>query len=117
MDISKVGYQQFKQFAEEYHTLIAFIENYDPRCRIEITEEDFIDNSDLCLYLQSDDKTTYRLRRDRKIPYFKVRKKIYYRLRDVKEMIEKGYFPNTQKSIEDIIEEYGAYIKQRQSRR
>ncbi|MFI3293813.1 MAG: helix-turn-helix domain-containing protein [Rikenellaceae bacterium] len=117
MDISKVGYQQFKQYAAEYLALIAFIENYDPRCKIEITEEDFIDNSDLCLYMHCDDKTTYRLRRDRRIPYFKVRKKIYYRLRDMKMMIEKNFFPDRQKSMENIIDEYGAYIKQRQSRR
>ncbi len=112
-----MGYQQFKQYAAEYHALIAFIEHYDPRCKIEITEEDFIDNSDLCMYMQSNDKTTYRLRRNGKIPYFKVRKKIYYRLRDVRRMIEKGYFPDTEKSFENLIEEYGAYVKQRQSRR
>ncbi len=117
MDISKVGYEQFKRYAKEYHALITFIENYDPRCKIIITEEDFIDNNDLCMYMQSEYKTTYRLRRSRHIPYFKVRKKIYYRLRDVRSMIEKGYFPNTDKSIETLIKEYGESIKQRQSRR
>lgn len=79
MDISKVGYQQFKKFAEEYHALITYIENYDLDYQIEITEDDFIDNCDLCLYLKSEEKTLYRLRRDRLIPYFKVRKKIYCR--------------------------------------
>lgn len=117
MDISKVGYQKFLKYAEEYHALIAFIENYDPHCTIVITEEDFIDNNDLCLYMKSDDKTTYRLRKDRRIPYFKVRKKLYYRLRDVRRMIEKEFFPDREMSLQSVIDDYGAYIKQRQGRR
>ena len=105
------------KYAEEYHALITFIENYDPHHTIEITEEDFIDNSDLCLYMKSDDKTTYRLRKNRLIPYFKVRKKLYYRFRDVIRMIEKGYFPDRDTSVQSIIDNYDANIKRRQGRR
>ena len=51
--------------------------------------EKLFDNQDLCLMLNVTKKTMQRYRRDKIIPYYKIKGKIYYKIADIQSLIKK----------------------------
>ncbi len=54
-------------------------------------EDEYIDSSEVCRLLQISRKTLERYRENDMIPYTKIKKRIYYRFRDIDAFMERNY--------------------------
>ena len=65
--------------------------------------EHLLDNQDLCDLLHVSKRTLQRYRTSKMIPYFQLKHKIYYKLHDVHEFIEK-YIKPSDGNLSDTME-------------
>ena len=68
-------------------------------------EEQLLDNQDLCDLLHVSKRTLQRYRTSKMIPYFHLKHKIYYKLHDVHDFIEKYIKPSGRK-LPDTMEQF-----------
>ncbi|TNF50263.1 MAG: DNA-binding protein [Bacteroidetes bacterium] len=77
--------EQIRRLAQEIRTLNSQLK---PQ---QIIQDHWIDGIEVQNKLHISEKTLYRHRRSGRLPYSKVRGKIYYKSSDIKNLLEKNY--------------------------
>lgn len=82
-----------------------------------IDEDTYITEYHAASYLDISQKTLGRHAKENNVPFSKEGRTTIYRIRDLREMLDKNYIKCTDKKIEDIILGHLKYAKQRNNLR
>ena len=85
----------------------------------ESTNEDeiWVDSYEVCTFLKISEKTLQRLRVAGTIAYSNIRGRYFYKISEVKRMLEERLIKSNKENIQDLITNHHLYVKERRNLR
>lgn len=78
-------------------------------------EDSWVDSYEVCTFLKISDRTLQRLRSDNKINYSRIRGKNYYRISEIKRMLQENLIRRSEENLQDLILNHQKNVRQKQS--
>jgi len=73
--------------------------------------EGWIDNHDVCKYLNISIRTLQRLRSQKLVNFSIIRGKTYYRLKEVERMLDENLIKSNPQGFQDLLDNYYKHVK------
>lgn len=83
--------------------------------RIPITEDDYIDECDACTYLKVEKRYFYERRKDGDIAYTQHNRKIWYKISDIRDYMERYRIPSRHEKMAAILTGQTKYVEKRRN--
>lgn len=106
MEVIAVESAAFKQIVKQLENITAFIEeSRQARTKAQAIdyEESYVDSDDVKKFLGISERTMQRIRAERLIPYSKVRGKAFYKIKDIRAVMESQVISARHSDIEELI--------------
>ena len=78
-------------------------------------EDSWVDNYEVCTFLKMSDRTLQRLRSEKKINYSRIRGKTYYKISEIKRMMDENLIRRSEDCLQNLIENHQKNVRQKQS--
>ena len=116
MEIITFESKAYKELDNKITTIANFIFN---RLDENKTNEDeiWVDSYEVCTFLKISEKTLQRLRVAGTIAYSNIRGRYFYKISEVKRMLEKRLKRSNKENIQDLITNHQLYVKERRNLR
>ncbi|NAW51222.1 helix-turn-helix domain-containing protein [Elizabethkingia argentiflava] len=75
----------------------------------------WVDSYEVCTFLKISDHTLQRLRSEIKINYSRIRGKNYYKISEIKRMLQENLIRGSEECLEDLIQNHQKNVRQKQS--
>ena len=82
---------------------------------IQDEEDRWVDSYEVCTFLKISDRTLQRLRSENKINYSRIRGKNYYKISEIKRMMEENLIRRSEDCLQDLIQNHQKNVRQKQS--
>ena len=115
MEVITMDSKAFKALEEKLTVITDFIRESSKKFEALNDDDIWVDNYELCTFLKVSEKTLYRLRKEKKITYSNIQGRFFYKIEDVKKMLEDNLIKSTAETIECLIENHKLYAEQRRS--
>lgn len=106
MEVITVESAAFKKIVKQLDNITAFIEenrNAQTKAQYVDYEESYVDSDEVKKFLGISERTMQRIRTDRLIPYSKVRGKAYYKIKDIRAMMDSQIVRTRRADIDELI--------------
>lgn len=106
MEVITVESAAFKKIVKQLEDITAFIEeNREAKAKAQFVdyEESYVDSDDVKRFLGISERTMQRIRTERLIPYSKVRGKAFYKIKDIRAVMESQVIRTKHSDIEELI--------------
>ncbi|WP_245006235.1 helix-turn-helix domain-containing protein [Bacteroides cellulosilyticus] len=80
-------------------------------------DEIWVDSYEVCTFLKISEKTLQRLRVAGTIAYSNIRGRYFYKISEVKRMLEERLIKSNKENIQDLITNHHLYVKERRNLR
>ena len=80
-------------------------------------DEIWVDSYEVCTFLKISEKTLQRLRVAGTIAYSNIRGRYFYKISEVKRMLEERLIRSNKENIQDLITNHQLYVKERRNLR
>jgi hypothetical protein len=112
MEVITIESQAFKNLMSKVDTIFDFVislqnTNYD--------EDIWVDSYEVCTFLKISDRTLQRLRSENKINYSRIRGKNYYKISEIKRMLQGNLIRQSEECLQNLIQNYQKNVRQKQS--
>lgn len=114
MKIISVDSTVVKLLFEKLNFIENYIKEYIPN---ENEDEMWVDNYEVCTFLHISDRTLQRLRQGGLIEYSLIKGKAYYKIGEIKRMLNEKLIKRDLSHIQNLIENHKQYVKQRKNLR
>ena len=116
MEIITFESKAYKELDNKITTIANFIFN---RLDENKTNEDeiWVDSYEVCTFLKISEKTLQRLRVAGTIAYSNIRGRYFYKISEVKRMLEERLIKSNKENIQDQITNHHLYVKERRNLR
>jgi hypothetical protein len=106
--------------SKAYHELIAKINSIAKFVVLHQADDtnspdDWVDSYDVCTFLKINERSLQRLRSKRMITYSRIQGKNYYKLSEVRRMMNENLISSSEECLQDLIKNHKLYAQQRQS--
>ena len=82
---------------------------------IQDEEDSWVDSYEVCTFLKISDRTLQRIRSENKINYSRIRGKNYYKISEIKKMMEENLIRRSEDCLQDLIQNHKKNVRQKQS--
>ena len=116
MEIITFESKAYKELDNKITAIADYIFNYT---EAESTNEDeiWVDSYEVCTFLKISEKTLQRLRVAGTIAYSNIRGRYFYKISEVKRMLEERLIKSNKENINDLINNHQLYVKERRNLR
>ena len=116
MEIITFESKAYKELDNKITAIADYIFN---RMEAESTNEDeiWVDSYEVCTFLKISEKTLQRLRVAGTIAYSNIRGRYFYKISEVKRMLEERLIRSNKENIQDLITNHQLYVKERRNLR
>ena len=116
MEIITFESKAYKELDNKITTIANFIFNQLGESK---TNEDeiWVDSYEVCTFLKISEKTLQRLRVAGTIAYSNIRGRYFYKISEVKRMLEERLIKSNKENIQDLITNHHLYVKERRNLR
>ena len=83
----------------------------------ELGDDDWLDNYEVCTYLQISTRTLQRFRSENLVTYSVIRGKIFYQFKEIKRLLNDNLIRRDQGYLDDLVSSHRKYITQRNQNR
>ena len=80
-------------------------------------DEIWVDSYEVCTFLKISEKTLQRLRTSGEINYSNIRGRYFYKIAEIKRMLENRLIKRTKENLNDLITNHKLYVKERRDSR
>ena len=114
MEIITFESKAYKELDNKITAIANFIFNQLDESR---TNEDeiWVDSYEVCTFLKISEKTLQRLRVAGTIAYSNIRGRYFYKISEVKRMLEERLIRSNKENIQDLITNHQLYVKERRN--
>ena len=114
MEIITFESKAYKDLDNKITAIADYIFNYT---EAENTNEDeiWVDSYEVCTFLKISEKTLQRLRVAGTIAYSNIRGRYFYKISEVKRMLEERLIKSNKDNINDLITNHQLYVKERRN--
>ena len=116
MEIITFESKAYKELDNKITAIADYIFNHT---EAESTNEDeiWVDSYEVCTFLKISEKTLQRLRVAGTIAYSNIRGRYFYKISEVKRMLEERLIKSNKENIQDLITNHHLYVKERRNLR
>ena len=112
MEVITIESQAFKSLMSKVDTIFDYVISQQ---NIQDEEDSWVDSYEVCTFLKISDRTLQRLRSENKINYSQIRGKNYYKISEIKRMMEENLIRRSEEYLQDLIQNYQKNVRQKQS--
>jgi hypothetical protein len=112
MDVITIESQAYRELVAKINTISKFVLAYDERANENATEE-WVDSYEVCTFLKISSRTLQRLRTSGAISYSQIRGKSFYKLSEVRRMLDERIIRTTDECFQDLIQNHKLHAQQR----
>ena len=114
MEIITFESKAYKDLDNKITAIADYIFNHT---EAESTNEDeiWVDSYEVCTFLKISEKTLQRLRVAGTIAYSNIRGRYFYKISEVKRMLEERLIKSNKENIQDLITNHHLYVKERRN--
>lgn len=112
MEVITIESQAFKNLMSKVDTIFDYVVS---RQSTNDDEDSWVDSYEVCTFLKISDRTLQRLRSDNKINYSRIRGKNYYRISEIKRMLQENLIRRSEECLQDLIQNHQKNVRQKQS--
>ncbi len=112
MEVITIESQAFKNLMSKVDTIFDYVVSQQ---NTNDDEDSWVDSYEVCTFLKISDRTLQRLRSDNKINYSRIRGKNYYRISEIKRMLQENLIRRSEENLQDLILNHQKNVRQKQS--
>ena len=112
MEVITIESQAFKNLMSKVDTIFDYVISQQ---NIQDEEDSWVDSYEVCTFLKISDRTLQRLRSENKINYSRIRGKNYYKISEIKRMMEENLIRRSEDCLQDLIQNHQKNVRQKQS--
>ena len=112
MEVITIESQAFKDLMSKVDTIFDYVISQQ---NIQDEEDSWVDSYEVCTFLKISDRTLQRLRSENKINYSRIRGKNYYKISEIKRMMEEILIRRSEDCLQDLIQNHQKNVRQKQS--
>lgn len=114
MEIITFESKAYKELDNKITAIADYIFN---QTEAESTNEDdiWVDSYEVCTFLKISEKTLQRLRVSGTIAFSNIRGRYFYKISEVKRMLEERLIKSNKENIQDLITNHHLYVKERRN--
>ncbi len=112
MEVITIESQAFKNLMSKVDTIFDYVVSQQ---NTNDDEDSWVDSYEVCTFLKISDRTLQRLRSDNKINYSRIRGKNYYRISEIKRMLQENLIRRSEDNLQDLILNHQKNVRQKQS--
>ena len=116
MEIITFESKAYKELDNEITSIADYIFNHMEAESIN-EDEIWVDSYEVCTFLKISEKTLQRLRVAGTIAYSNIRGRYFYKISEVKRMLEERLIRSNKENIQDLITNHQLYVKERRNLR
>jgi hypothetical protein len=114
MEVITMESQVFKELTAKIDMIAKFVVEHQKHEDEEVTEE-WVDSYEICTFLKISTRTLQRLRAQKLISYSQIRGKNFYRLSEVKRMLDENIIRCSNECLQDLIENHKLHVEHRRN--
>ena len=112
MEVITIESQAFKDLMSKVDTIFDYVISQQ---NIQDEEDSWVDSYEVCTFLKISDRPLQRLRSENKINYSRIRGKNYYKISEIKRMMEENLIRRSEDCLQDLIQNHQKNVRQKQS--
>ena len=112
MEVITIESQAYKNLMSKVDTIFDYVVSQQ---NIQDEEDSWVDSYEVCTFLKISDRTLQRLRSENKINYSRIRGKNYYKISEIKRMMEENLIRRSEDCLQDLIQNHQKNVRQKQS--
>ena len=112
MEVITIESQAFKNLMSKVDTIFDYVISQQ---NTQDEEDSWVDSYEVCTFLKISDRTLQRLRSENKINYSRIRGKNYYKISEIKRMMEENLIRRSEDCLQDLIQNHQKNVRQKQS--
>ena len=112
MEVITIESQAFKNLMSKVDTIFDYVVSQK---NTEDETDGWVDSYEVCTFLKISDRTLQRLRSENKINYSRIRGKNYYKISEIKRMLQENLIRRSEESLQDLIQNHQKNVRQKQS--
>lgn len=112
MEVITIESQAYKNLMSKVDTIFDYVISQQ---NIQDEEDSWVDSYEVCTFLKISDRTLQRLRSENKINYSRIRGKNYYKIIEIKRMLQENLIRRSEESLQDLIQNHQKNVRQKQS--
>lgn len=116
MDVITIESKAFKELQEKIDAIAKHIFDQDMTDNIN-EDEIWVDSYEVCTFLKISSKTLQRLRASGTIAYSNIRGRYFYKIGEIKRMLEERLIRSNSECINDLVTNHKLYAKERRNLR
>jgi hypothetical protein len=112
MEVITIESQAFKNLMSKVDTIFDYVISLQ---NTSYDEDIWVDSYEVCTFLKISDRTLQRLRSENKINYSRIRGKNYYKISEIKRMLQGNLIRQSEECLQNLIQNYQKNVRQKQS--
>ena len=112
MEVITIESQAYKNLMSKVDTIFDYVISQQ---NIQDEEDSWVDSYEVCTFLKISDRTLQRLRSENKINYSRIRGKNYYKISEIKRMMEENLIRRSEDCLQNLILNHQKNVRQKQS--
>ena len=112
MEVITIESQAFKNLMSKVDTIFDYVISQQ---NTNDDQDSWVDSYEVCTFLKMSDRTLQRLRSENKINYSRIRGKNYYKISEIKRMMEENLIRRSEECLQDLIKNHQKNARQKQS--
>lgn len=114
MEVITIETRAFKELEAKIDAIADFVAN--SQTADNINEDDiWVDSYEVCTFLKISEKTLQRLRVAGDITYSNIRGRYFYKVSEIKRMLENRQIKSTKENLKDLVTNHKLYVKERRN--
>nr|WP_298005588.1 helix-turn-helix domain-containing protein [uncultured Flavobacterium sp.] len=101
MEVITIETQAFKDLMSKVDTIFDYVISQQNNTN---DDDSWVDSYEVCTFLKISDRTLQRLRSDNKINYSRIRGKNYYKISEIRRMLQENLIRRSEECLEDLIQ-------------
>lgn len=101
MEVITIETQAFKDLMSKVDTIFDYVISQQNNTN---DDDSWVDSYEVCTFLKISDRTLQRLRSDNKINYSRIRGKNYYKISEIRRMLQENLIRRSEECLQDLIQ-------------
>ncbi len=112
MKVITIESEAFKELQAKNNTIANYITSPQEIASLD-DDEIWVDSYEVCTFLKISERTLQRLRSNGEISYSKIRGRNYYKVGEIRRLIESRVIKSNQEFMQDLITNHKLHVKER----
>lgn len=114
MEVITIESKAFKELQTKINTIANYITAQQETASLD-DDEIWVDSYEVCTFLKISERTLQRLRSNGEISYSKIRGRNYYKIGEIRRLIESRIIKSNHEFMQDLISNHKLHVKERRN--